>query len=267
MESPTPPSPRLEQQAARIAIVDDDPLSCAIEAHLVSLLGHHALVETAPELAIARALQGEFDLMLLDLEMPGLDGFETLRRLRQAEAEAMQKRPALAVIAVTGYTSEQDRLHCLMNGFADHVGKPIQIEQLEQALLRVLRGRAGAAARRDGGSSDAQRLRQTVRRLAEARPAQGLYGPTLMESFALRAQQLLESLRQALRELDAGQVVHNARALRSLAEFLGVTRLALMCAQIEQDAMPEQWEAARQTLEQIERENQAVLALLFESAR
>jgi CheY-like chemotaxis protein len=248
-------------------VVDDDLLSSSMQAHLVSLMGHQAIVETDPEKAIERALDGQFDLILLDLGMPGLNGFEALNRLRQREAAA--KRPPVPVIAVTGYTSEQDRLRCLMAGFADHVSKPIHADVFEASLRRVLSQSAAgdAAAAAAGLQSDADRLRATVKRLADAKPPERSFGPTMMESFALRSQQLIEAMRVALAERHAEQLVHSARAMKSSAEFLGVNRLAEMCGQLEQMMLAQQWSAAEQILEQIEHGNQAVLTVLFESAR
>jgi CheY-like chemotaxis protein/HPt (histidine-containing phosphotransfer) domain-containing protein len=267
MDSESERSPSQQRLSARIAVVDDDPLSSSVQAHLVSLLGHRAVVETDPEQAIERALGGEFDLVLLDLGMPGLNGFEALRRLRQREGT--EKRTPVPVIAVTGYTSESDRLRCLMAGFADHVSKPIHADVFEAALRRALaqhleRTPAPAAAELQ---SDADRLRATVRRLSDVKPPERGFGPTVMESFALRSQQLIESMQMALTEREAEQLARGAQAMKSLAEFLGVSRLADLCAQLEQLMLTQQWNAAEQVLEEIEHGNQAVLTVLFESTR
>jgi protein-histidine pros-kinase len=260
------PNPNQAHAPARVAVVDDDPLSSAMQAHLVSLLGHHAIVETDPEQAVERALNGQFDLVLLDLGMPGLNGFEALRRLRQREA--IEKRAPVPVIAVTGYASEPDRLRCLIAGFADHVSKPIHAEALDAAVRRALSryGQPASAAANDL-QSDADRLRATVKRLADVKPQERSFGPTVMESFALRSQQLIESMLHALAENDAEQLVRSARAMKSSAEFLGVNRLAAMCTELEQFMLEQRWGAVEQALQDIGHEHQVVLTVLFESAR
>jgi CheY-like chemotaxis protein len=267
MDSESEPGSSTQRLSARVAVVDDDPLSSSMQAHLVSLLGHHAIVETDAERAIERTLDGEFDLLLLDLGMPGLNGFEALQRLRQREVA--EKRASVPVIAVTGYTSETDKLRCLMAGFADHVSKPIHAEAFEVALRRALSHSLGktAAPVMDEFQSDADRLRASARRLADGRPQERGYGPTVTEKFALRSQQLIESMQMALNERDAEQLAQGARAMRSLAELLGVSRLADMCAQLEQLILTQQWGASEQVLEEIQHGNQAMLTVLFESAR
>jgi CheY-like chemotaxis protein len=245
----------------RVLVVDDDPLSSAFQSHLVSLLGHQSQVLADANAALQIATAPGCDLMLLDLGMPHPDGFEVLRRLR--EFEAAHNLAPLPVIAVTGYASESDRLRCLMAGFTDHLAKPIQAGSLSESIARAL-GPRGASA---GAASDAERLRATVRQLAEVKPGDRSFAPTVTESFALRSAQLLEALRSAVNCSDVEQLTRAARALKSSAEFLGASRLAGMCAQAESTAADGDWNAARQLVAAMDNEHQVVLTLLFESSR
>ncbi|GAB4483044.1 MAG: hypothetical protein OHK0044_32180 [Burkholderiaceae bacterium] len=261
---------RARHPSARLLVVDDDPLSNSLQAHLLQLLGHAATVENDPERAVELALTGEFDALLLDLGMPQVDGFEALRRLREREAAAA--RAPLPVIAVTGYSSEADRQRCLMAGFNEHLSKPVQAATLGASIARVL-----AAHRPDGADlalpldCDAERLRATVRRLGHVKPDDRSFAPTVTESFALRSAQLIESLRTAIDTRNGEQASRAARALRASAEFLGALRLAGMSGDLDtavrsaRDAV--HWDAARELLAEINDEQQAVLTLLFEAAR
>lgn len=246
----------------RLLVVDDDPLSSALLAHLASLLGHVATIQNEPRRAVEMALGGEFDVLLLDLGMPQLDGFEALRLLR--EREASTERTPLAVVAVTGYASDADRLRCLAAGFNEHLTKPVQAASLSAAIDHVLgHGTQRPAAR----ESDAERLRATVRRLREVKPDDRAFAPTVTESFALRSAQLIEALRSGLDERDIDAVTRAAKALKSSAEFLGAMRLASMSADLEQYADTKQWDKADAALGAINNEQQAVLTLLFESSK
>lgn len=256
--------------SARLLVVDDDPLSSSLQAHLALLLGHAATVENDPERAVELALSGEFDAMLLDLGMPQVDGFEALRRLR--EREAAYGRAPLPVIAVTGYASEADRLRCLMAGFNDHLSKPVQASTLRASIARVLAPHRPESADAAGDAPlprdcDAERLRATVRRLGDVKPDDRSFAPTVTESFALRSAQLIESLRAAIDAGDGEQACRAANALRASAEFLGALRLANMSGEFCAASAARQWEAARELLGSIDREHQAVLTLLFESSR
>ncbi len=247
----------------RVLVVDDDPLSRSFQTHLLSLLGYDAQAQGDPALAVQQASDGGFDLLLLDLGMPGLDGFEVLRRLR--EREAREGCRPLGVVAVTGYASESDRVRCLAAGFNEHLAKPIQAATLGRVLAQVLGSAAGADAPAE--DSDVARLRATVKRLNEARPGDRSFAPTITESFALRSAQLLETLRRSLRERDPAATAKAAQAMRASAEFLGAMRLATMCAQLEAHAAAGEWSEAEQSLASMNDEHQVVLTLLFESAQ
>jgi len=253
--------------AARVLVVDDDPLSSSLQAHLTLLLGHAATIEHDAERAVYLALSGDFDLMLLDLGMPKIDGFEALRRLREHETKT--HRVPLPVIAVTGYSSESDRLDCLMAGFNEHLSKPVQAASLAGAIERVLAGRNAPRPADDRRiqESDAERLRATVRRLSSVKPGDRQFAPTVTESFALRSAQLIETLGMAVGASDAEQVTRAARALRASAEFLGALRLANMSAELDRVAADGNWAQAGEVLRAMGHEHQAVLTLLFESSR
>jgi len=252
---------------ARVLVVDDDPLSSSLQAHLALLLGHSATIEHDAERAVEMALSGNFDLMLLDLGMPKIDGFEALRRLREHEAKT--EGSPLPVIAVTGYSSESDRLDCLMAGFNEHLSKPVQAASLAAAIERVLGSRnpprVGEARRVH--ESDAERLRATVRRLSGVKPGDRQFAPTVTESFALRSAQLIETLSLGVGGREPEQVARAARALKASAEFLGALRLAHMSAELDRLAAAGSWEPAGELLRAMGHEHQAVLTLLFESAR
>lgn len=198
--------------------------------------------------------------------MPKIDGFEALRRLREHEAKT--QRSPLPVIAVTGYSSESDRLDCLMAGFNEHLSKPVQAASLASAIERVLGGRnAPRTEERRVQESDAQRLRATVRRLSSVKPGDRQFAPTVTESFALRSAQLIETLGLAVEARDTEQIARAARALKASAEFLGALRLANMSAELDELAAAGSWAPAGELLSAMGHEHQAVLTLLFESAR
>jgi CheY-like chemotaxis protein len=245
-----------------VLVVDDDPLSGTLQFHFAALLGCVATVESDAERAIERAVDSPFDLMLLDINMPGLDGFSALNRLREREAQT--RRAALPVIAVTGYASAEDRLRCLTAGFADHVSKPVQVSALKAAIERVL-GKVDAGG--NASVTDADRLRATVGRLGTVRNDDHGFAPTVTESFALRSAQLIDSLRGAVRDRDTGRAERAAQALRSSAEFLGTTHLASMATELEQACTAADWRCAEERLAAIDHEHQAVLTLLFQASR
>ena len=121
----------------RILIVEDDPDLASGLAMLLQIHGHS--VETAADgpAAIARCAELRPEVVLLDLGLPGMDGFEVVRRLRPI------LEPGAMVVALTGYGQEEGRTRAIEGGFDRHVVKPVRIEELAEILAEFGRARPG----------------------------------------------------------------------------------------------------------------------------
>ena len=118
--------------ARRVLVVEDDP---AIRRGLVDALGFegYAVEETGDgKQALALASAGDFDLVLLDLVLPGIDGLQVLDAIRRL-------KPALPVIMVTARGAESDRVRGLKTGADDYVVKPFSASELLARVAAVLR--------------------------------------------------------------------------------------------------------------------------------
>jgi DNA-binding response OmpR family regulator len=117
---------------AHILVVEDEP---AIRTGLVDVLVFHGYEVTSAEdgnSGLEHALGGRFDLMLLDIMLPGLDGFEVCNALREANRE-------LPIIMLTAKVSDDDIVRGLRLGADDYVAKPFSVEQLVLRIAAVLR--------------------------------------------------------------------------------------------------------------------------------
>jgi CheY-like chemotaxis protein/anti-sigma regulatory factor (Ser/Thr protein kinase) len=121
--------PSAVRSTKRVLIVDDNEDSGELLAMLVQRLGHEAQVAFDGASALERARDFEPDIVLLDIGLPGMNGFEVVRRLRQLPACV-----SIPIIAVTGYTRESDRREALSAGFSEHFAKPIGLERLRDVL-------------------------------------------------------------------------------------------------------------------------------------
>lgn len=128
---------------ARILIVEDE---AAIRTGLVDVFVYHGYdVDYAEhgDQGLSKALSGQFDLVLLDVMLPGIDGFEICNRIRAHDRQQ-------AVIMLTARTSDEDIVHGLTLGADDYVSKPFSVTQLVLRVQAVLR-RAGIG---DGGQRE-----------------------------------------------------------------------------------------------------------------
>jgi putative two-component system response regulator len=117
----------------RVLVVDDQEGQRALLVDLVTKFGHQAECAADGFEAIAKLKLG-FDLVLLDAKMPGMDGFEVLRHIRQKEHD-----PCVPVLMVTGLDSAEDRRRAVENGADDFVTKPVREIDLQARLTSLLR--------------------------------------------------------------------------------------------------------------------------------
>ncbi|GGY24457.1 PAS domain S-box protein [Paludibacterium paludis] len=128
--APDPGPRRLEGR--HILVVEDNALNRQIVVELLSHEGARIAVAEGGLSGVAQVLKGEdlFDAVLMDMQMPDIDGLEATRRIRADERFAR-----LPIIAMTANASLGDRAECLAAGMNDHIGKPVDLEQLLHVLL------------------------------------------------------------------------------------------------------------------------------------
>ncbi|HEX9307056.1 MAG TPA: PocR ligand-binding domain-containing protein [Anaeromyxobacter sp.] len=113
---------------SRILVVDDNPDAAESLADLVRLLGHDAEVAFDGASGLAKARGGGFDVVLCDIGLPGMSGYEVARELRRDHGHRMR------LIAVSGYAQPEDVQRSVEAGFDAHVAKPPDLERLETLL-------------------------------------------------------------------------------------------------------------------------------------
>jgi signal transduction histidine kinase/ligand-binding sensor domain-containing protein/CheY-like chemotaxis protein/HPt (histidine-containing phosphotransfer) domain-containing protein len=137
------PAPDPAIIGGHVLLVEDEPVNAAVAQGYLSELGcTYAWVENGPE-AIARSAAEKFDLIMMDLNMPTMDGFATTRLIRQREGGRH-----VPIIALTAHDAKNYRTSCLEAGMDDLLSKPYTLDQCTQLLRRWL-GRLPGSARKD----------------------------------------------------------------------------------------------------------------------
>lgn len=126
VEFPMQPG-RTDLHSLNVLIVDDSMDNLALIRKILILAGARVDIASTGKEGIEKALRGNFDLVLMDLQMPEMDGYEANRKLR----EAGYKKP---IIALTAHAMKEERLRTLRSGFDDHLTKPID----QGALIKTL---------------------------------------------------------------------------------------------------------------------------------
>ena len=136
---PSRPSSRPpgRMDALRVLVAEDNEVNADLLRRLLEKRGHEAYLAMRGDDALEAAEAGTFDLMLLDLHMPGADGFEVIRRIRERERMTGGHLPT---IALTARSRAEDRDRCLAAGMDEFLAKPIHANALWVAIERVTSG-------------------------------------------------------------------------------------------------------------------------------
>ncbi len=208
---------------ASILVVDDTPTNVSVLLEVLERAGFKVLVARDGESALEQAGYAHPDLILLDVMMPGIDGFETCRRLKQLPQTAH-----VPVIFMTALTDVQDKVRAFEAGAADYVSKPFQHEEV---LARVSAHLGLENLRRELRDANSELEKRVAARTAELQSA-------LEEVLRLRERLQVENryLQQEISEtINHGEIVGASAALdgvlRKVAQVAGGDTTVLICGE------------------------------------
>jgi two-component system sensor histidine kinase/response regulator len=210
----------------RLLLVDDNPFNQKVASRKLEKLGHSVRVASGGAEALAALGEEAFDLVFMDMEMPGMNGLEATAAIRERERQTLGHVP---VVAMTAHALAGIRERCLRGGMDDYVGKPIQDAELRRvldALLPPVEEAAPApppapAAGFDPGAALA-RVGGNVEALRE-----------LMDVFRTDSVRLLDDIRSALGSGDAAGLRAAAHTLKGMVSFFDAAAATEAAYQLE----------------------------------
>ncbi|MDQ3993282.1 MAG: PAS domain S-box protein, partial [Actinomycetota bacterium] len=210
----------------RILLAEDNDVNQKLALALLRKLGYRADVAGNGVEALAALRRQPYDVVLMDVEMPEMDGLEATRRIRDEWPD--DERPR--VIAITANAMQGDREMCLAAGMDDYLSKPIRPEELSAALARTepVDRAAGVPPEQGDASIDRAALKQI-----EASVGDAAFVGELIDTFLADAPALLATLRRSQEQKDADAVRRAAHTLKSNGRTFGATALAGLCEELE----------------------------------
>ncbi len=238
------PEPEPAARKLRLLMAEDNLANQAVGRMLLARLGFHVDIVENGVVALERLAQSRYDAVLMDCQMPVLDGYETTRRIRAGLTPGVD--PTVPIIAVTAYAMREDRGRCLEAGMDDYISKPIRVAELRAALDRCgLRQKdASMVETAAPPSSDGDVLDPRTLRIARTLP--GTNGPSLlpelMAHYLASEGAVLAALEECVQQRDFGRLAERAHGMAGDVAALGGlalrdTALALEKAARASDAL------------------------------
>jgi CheY-like chemotaxis protein len=122
------------ERSLRVLLAEDNPVNQTLAMRILERLGHKVQVVNNGREALGRSQAEEFDLILMDVQMPEMDGLEATTAIRDAESDTAKHVP---IVAMTAHAMKGDREKCLSAGMDGYISKPIRIDELKRVMSEV----------------------------------------------------------------------------------------------------------------------------------
>jgi signal transduction histidine kinase/DNA-binding NarL/FixJ family response regulator len=242
----TAPRPAAEAMTAgpvAILVAEDNPVNQEVARRLLARLGCEAVVVANGREAVESSALRRYDAILMDCQMPVMDGYEATRAIREREASAGPRTSSVPIVALTASAMPGDRERCLAAGMNDYVAKPMTLEQLAEALQRWIPAQVAtpttshpapdASHQGDEVAEPALDASVLARLADEELGGDPAFVIELIDLFLEQATPLVSALQAAASLGDEREIVRIAHALQSSAGNLGARRLQRLCADAE----------------------------------
>lgn len=210
-----------QERPLSILVVEDNPVNREVVVCYLEELGHRVRTAVNGREALLQLGDGPCDVVLMDLEMPVMDGFEAARRIRRGEAG--EDRSRVPIVAVTAHSLPEFRRRCLDAGMDSFAAKPVRLESLQQTIADLC-----------PGQDQAGELDETAG-LENLRGRKELF-EKVCAAFLQDIPQRRAALLQGRAAGDAQALALEAHALKSSAGLLGAQRLAQAALRLEDQA-------------------------------
>ncbi|MBS4098364.1 MAG: response regulator, partial [Sulfuricella sp.] len=233
-----------EATASRLLVVEDSPINQKLTLAQLARLGYQADIADNGAKALEKLAQADYDLVLMDCQMPVMDGFQATQVIREKEQGTGRHTP---IVAMTANAMQGDRENCIVAGMDDYLSKPVVMDELRVVLERWLEGTLAAAAEPVVGEQ-AAKVAVTLN-LQAAEELLNLVGDEfadILDIFLDETPQLLQALRSMAVSGDSDGTMQVAHRMKSSSASMGALRFSGLCLQIEKSARAGVVDAATQ---------------------
>jgi PAS domain S-box-containing protein len=258
-ESSTPD--KGQEKSLKILIVEDTPINLKLVQHQIRLLGHQWDAVENGKAALEKLTQHQYDIVLMDCQMPVMDGYEATKALRKLEGEDRHT----VVIGMTAYAMQGDREKCLAAGMDDYLSKPVMVKDLKVTLQRwssTVKGNLNVAR----SSFQEETSKEPIAlipdlsadlvdwfHLQEIAGGDASFQLEMVQEFVKNAEIFLAEAKQALAAKDCLTLANKAHQIKGGSASVAVRSMSEIAAKLEQQAKSTKLEGADELITELER--------------
>ncbi|MET0320186.1 MAG: response regulator, partial [Duganella sp.] len=240
---PPPPPQARPRKGRKVLLAEDNPVNVEVASAMLESLGLDVSRACNGQEALHTLQSGDFDLVLMDCQMPVMDGFAATTEIRRHEQQHGRAR-SLPIIAITANALQGDRESCLAAGMDDYLSKPFTQQALGQTIGRWITLPRLAPQADDAppppapAAATAPESPINLQALQNIRALSASHGDALVErvlhAWLADTPAHLQALRAAIAGCDADQLRKTAHSLKSSSANVGAMALAQRCKELEQ---------------------------------
>ncbi len=212
----------------RVLVAEDSLFNQKLAVGLLEKHGHEVTISGDGKMAIAVWQKSDFDLILMDVEMPEVDGLETTQAIRRSEKESGRHIP---ILAMTAQAMKGDREKCLAAGMDGYIAKPIRVQELWRAIDKVV-GASATPGAGQGGPTSADGSVDWNTAIASTGGDRKLLGE-IIEVFRGEAPRLLADIQKAVADQDADALRRAAHTVKGSLRMFGHQQATAVAEDIE----------------------------------
>jgi signal transduction histidine kinase/DNA-binding response OmpR family regulator len=241
LANPRPRSAAAQQKSTstvgslHILLAEDNRVNQVVASRILEKMGHSIVVANNGQEAISLLAQQAFDLVLMDIQMPQMDGLAAAKKIREDEMQGSSRIP---IIAVTAHAMGGDRERCLDAGMDGYITKPINGRKLEEAIASVICGRNDASTGTNSSAQEQDAHQESAITWNSAKTLEGLGGDEqllheVMEIFLEEGPKQMTSLRRAIADGNAVDIERTAHSLKGELGYLGISLVSERASELE----------------------------------
>lgn len=246
-------------RSLNILLAEDNAVNQHLAIRLLQKMNHEVTLAHNGRQAVEMWNEGVFDLILMDVQMPDVDGLEATRQIRRIETETGRHTP---IVAMTAHAMKGDREACLDAGMDGYVSKPVRVETLRQEIARVLAEQHGEVATSDANQPALQAEVFSRCQALERHEGDRAVLISRLERFCEDHEPLVQAVWRALSLRDHELLSDAAGQLRQACQAIAAPSAAGAAGEVEQLAMQGEMAAVAEAVARLQQEIARLVTVL-----